>query len=218
MTDVLVQTRLPRPVARWLKERAENEGESIAGSLRRLAVTEATRAVVPCWVYYETQCDPAVVFGRGTLPHYHLKFVSDIGGRDVRFRLMTTNGLHVTADAWRATGYFAKLDQHRFVLSGDHRPWMLVSSWENALVNCIEVTLRPEERRIVTALRVKGEPRSAGVVAIVYSDGEVAYLRVGRQNDAYHYPLPGEVGPDRPGWPVVLPELVIRAMDAAAPG
>jgi hypothetical protein len=215
-SDILVQTRLPRPVAKWLKERAEREGESIAGSLRRLAVTEATRAIVPSWVCHETQCDPVVVLGRGRLPHYQLRFLSDVGGRDVRFRLLATSGAAITGDAWRSTGYFPKLDEHRFVLAGDHRPWMIVSSWENALVNGIEVTLRPEERRVVTALRVKGEPKSTGVVAIVYSDGEIAYVRVDRQHDAYHYPSPGEPAPQRPGWPLVLPELIIRAMDAPA--
>ena len=212
-----MQTRLPRLVAKWLKERAEREGESIAGSLRRLAVTEATRAIVPSWVYHETRCDPAVVLGRGTLPHYQLKFLSDIGGRDVRFRLLATNGAAVTSDAWRATTYFPKLDEHRFVLAGDHRPWMIVSSWENALVNCMEVTLRPEERRVVTALRVKGEPKSAGVVAVVYGDGEITYVRVDRQHNAYHYPSPGDSAAQRPGWPAVPPELIIRAMEASVP-
>jgi hypothetical protein len=216
--DILVQTRLPRVVAKWLKERAEREGDSIAGALRRLAVTEATRAVVASWVYHETQCDPAVVLARGALPHYHLKFLGDVAGGDVRFRLLTTNGRPVTGEAWRSTGYFPRLDEHRFVLTGDHRPWMIVSAWENALVNCMEVTLRPEERRIVAALRVQGDPRGPGVLAIVYSDGAVSNLRVGRQHDAYVYPLPGEALPQRPGWPVLLPEIVSRAMDAPIPG
>jgi hypothetical protein len=216
-SDILVQTRLPRPVAKWLKERAQREGESIAASLRRLAVTEATRALVSAWVCHETDCDPSATFARGTLPHYQLRFLTDVGGRGVRFRLTMPSGAPVTRDVWRATGYFRKLDDHRFVLAGDHRPWMVMVSWENTLVNCMEITLRPEERRVVTALRIKGEPKGSGVVAIVYSDGVVAQLRVGRQHGAYHYPLPGESPPQRPGWPAIAPELIITAMEAGSP-
>lgn len=217
VTDVLVQTRLPPAVAKWLKNRADQDGDSVAGVLRRLAVGEALRATVPCWIMPENQSDPQVILGRGTLPHYHLRLLDQIIGGDARFQVTTTNGHRVSGDVWRSTGYFATLDQRRFILSGDHRPWRLVTSWENIQTKCMEVTLRPEDRRVVTAIKVKDEAGGGGLVGVVYSDGEVRYGIVDRPHGTYHYPVEGKPTFLRDGWPTASPELVISAMRAAAP-
>jgi hypothetical protein len=62
MPDVLLQTRVPPPIARWVNRRADEEGDTVAGWLRRHLTKEASMARVKAWIYPLRQTDP-----RGTL-------------------------------------------------------------------------------------------------------------------------------------------------------
>lgn len=215
MTDVLIQTRVPMPIARWLKDRADHEGDTVAGLLRRMTVTEAMRAIVPAWIYPDNQCDPAVVLNRGTAPFFFLQLIEGLPNGDLRFRLLNNERQPVAAFQWQNAAFFPNLDKYRFVLRGDHRPWIVHGSWENADAGCIEVVIRPEERRIVAAVKVQDLPDAGGLVAVIYSDGQLFHGEVDVQHGAYHYPVAGRRTFVREGWPTPPPELIVDAMRRA---
>jgi hypothetical protein len=216
MSDVMVQTRLPGEVAKWLKARADRDGDSVAGALRRLAVAESTKAIVHAWLKPEAEADSVAVMGRGEIPHFHLQVVEHLPFGEILARLYTTDGHRVPGDFWRSTGYFAQLDQHRFLLKGDHRAWKIISSFENSQLKVVELRLKPFEQRALAVVKMRDLPGGAGIVAVVYGDGMILAGKVGRQHNAYHSPEPGS-NFYRAGW-LLPPEMVLEAMLRGVPG
>jgi len=127
MTDMLIQTRLPGDMGDAVAHIANDEGESVAGWVRRLIFREVNLAHVKAWVVPARRPNPMLVFTNRVPPLYQLRPRRDITPLDRIFELADPLGRHVQDHALLAQDWYAKPDDFRFVLDRSPTPWVIVT-------------------------------------------------------------------------------------------
>jgi len=144
MPDTLIQTRVPTPVVAWLKRRAEQEGDTVAGLVRRMLVGEATAPGTLAWIRHLRQCDPRVLLLSPPSPEYRLERLRHIDGDSQLVALLAPDGRSISDKEWRSTAYFSKLREHRLVLEGSSTPWEIRSDVYNRTAKRLEMVVSPD--------------------------------------------------------------------------
>ena len=145
MSDVLVQTRVPDRTAAWVSQRAEADGDSVAGWLRRLLVREAGMAAVAAWLVSERQSDPRVFFNDPPKPHVVLELVTRLSGDEGVYTPVDPRTGSPKPERWfRETDFFREPEKMRFLMAGSPYPLKLAASQWNTRARRLEWTLRVE--------------------------------------------------------------------------
>ena len=146
MKDMLVQTRVPRLLGKWISTQADLSGETVAAWLRRLLVKEASLARVSAWVRPSDRCDPSVMAVNPVLPNYLLERLKVLDGDQALFALSDPeHGVPVTKEGWQQTEWFKRPGDHRFVLDGSPHPWWMKSASFNSTAKRMEVFLAVDQ-------------------------------------------------------------------------
>jgi hypothetical protein len=147
MADVLIQTRVPDRVAKWIANRADAEGDTIAGWTRRLFFREATMARVKAWILPLSGCDPQVVLHRGAPANYVLELLRELTPSASVYAVGHGEGTNRAGSPVRGETtlvdlpWFRKPTDHRVVLSGSPRPLRIVKALYNDTAQRLELTL-----------------------------------------------------------------------------
>jgi hypothetical protein len=147
MEDVLVQTRVPKPLGKWIALQASRSGETAAAWLRRLLVREANMARVNAWVRPLDRCDPSVLAVNPVGPTYVLERLQILDGDQAVFSLVDADrGVAVTKEGWQQTEWFKKPTDYRFILEASPYPWGLKSASFNSTTKRVEVFLAVDHK------------------------------------------------------------------------
>lgn len=144
-----VQTRVPDQVGTWLMERAEREGILVAQVARDLIVDAYRRSWIRSWIEHKDHCDPRVMETHATRCPFVFEVLSDMSGGELVVALLHGEtaqqpGVPVSQGYLRTTlGIFNDLLEHRAILDGSPRPWLITRAWWNAGGKRMELTLSP---------------------------------------------------------------------------
>jgi hypothetical protein len=143
MAEHLVQTRVPTAVAKGLARRAEAEGETVAGWVRRLLAREHAKAHVQAWVRPTTMADPAVFLYDPPAPDYVLELLTQLSGPDTLFSVLDARTGRVWSDdACLECDWFKRASEHRWILRGNPFASRLLSGRWNSTSCRLEIVLR----------------------------------------------------------------------------
>jgi hypothetical protein len=127
-SDILIQTRLPGELAAAVAHIADDEGESVAGWVRRLVFREMNVVRVKAWVAHARRLDPKLVFAGSTAPTYWLRAHRVITPLDRVFVLTDRYGQPLENEALLEQEWFKKPSDFRFVLDRSPTPWRIVTT------------------------------------------------------------------------------------------
>src|SRR5262245_49462061 len=127
MTDMLIQTRLPGDIGDAVAHIADDEGDSVAGWVRRLIFREIDLVDVKAWVVPARRPNPMLVFTSRELPLYQLRRRREITPLDRIFVLADPLGRPVENHALLAQDWYRKPAQFCFVLDRSPTPWQILT-------------------------------------------------------------------------------------------
>jgi hypothetical protein len=144
MADVLVQTRVPPAVGRWLAKQATNDGLSAAAWVRRLLLKEMSAMRTEGWVVPASQKHPPT-----STPSWILERCRDVSATEVEFAVLhgpghQKPGSPVTDAFLGDVDWYKQPAAYRFRLKGSAVPWAIVRTVYNATTARMEILLRSE--------------------------------------------------------------------------
>jgi hypothetical protein len=140
--DPLVQTRIPRHIARWLASRAKAEGTTVAGWLRQLIIKEHDMQRVAAWIRPLNKCDPMVADSYAADPNIYLDRLEQLPNGETIYALVSADrGIPVGWEGWQLSDLYRAPDAHRVLLRGNPRPMRLVTASFNETAKRVEITL-----------------------------------------------------------------------------
>jgi len=152
MADVLVQTRVPDRVAKWVARKAEAEGDTIAGWTRRLLIREASTARVKAWILPSNKCDPQVVLFQGCPAEHVLELVRELTPTASVFAVGYGEATDRAGTPIRRQElfldkpWFRNSSDYRVVLGGSPKPWLIAKAFYNETAERLELTLDVDTR------------------------------------------------------------------------
>lgn len=139
MPERLVQTRVPKDVAKKIEEAAKREGDTVAGWVRRLLFRQFGLAFVEAWTRRVGDVASDDGIRSRTQPQFLLRPLRDISASDRVFALHDHNAVPIAPSA--VSERAGSLGMGWVMLRGSPIPWEIVTQY--AVGTVVEVTLRP---------------------------------------------------------------------------
>ena len=140
MPEKLVQTRVPKDIARKIEEAARDNGDTVAGWVRRVLFRQFGVALVEAWTKPVGSAPDDGVTSR-CQPQFFLRPLRDISASDRVFALHDHARLPMPASALSERGSPLSGKGRWVMLRGSPIPWEVVTQY--AVGSIVEVTLRP---------------------------------------------------------------------------
>ena len=141
MPDQLLQTRVPKDVAKKVAAAAKDEGDTVAGWMRRLLIRHFAVGSVDAW----SKPAKSVALDDGittkSQPQFLLRHVRDTPAADRVFTVSDHLGAPVTAEVVRARGSSVFGNDRWWILRGSSLPWEVIT--QLVIGDTVEMTLRP---------------------------------------------------------------------------
>ena len=143
MPEHLVQTRVPTAVAKDIARRAEVDGESVAGWLRRLLIREHARTRVDAWARPANQADPRVFLYDPPNPEFSLELLTHLSGSETMYSVQNPRTQRPIPERACFEGWwFKEAAQHRWMLRGSPYKLLMVHGHWNSTAARLEIVLR----------------------------------------------------------------------------
>lgn len=140
--DPLIQSRIPRNIARWLVTRTRAEGTTVAAWVRQLIIKEHDMQRVAAWIRRLAGCDPASPDSYSAEPTVYLDRLEQFPGGETIFALISAErGIPVGWEGWQTYELYKKPEDYRVLLRGNPKPMRLVTAAFNETAKRVEVTL-----------------------------------------------------------------------------
>jgi hypothetical protein len=123
----LIQTRLPEEVGAAVAFIASDEGDSVAGWVRRLIFREVSLVHIDAWVMPARKVNPVAVFTGSEASKYRLRPRREITALDRVFDLTDRIGQLVPNHVLFDEPWYKEPHLFRFVLNRSPTPWQIVT-------------------------------------------------------------------------------------------
>jgi proteasome lid subunit RPN8/RPN11 len=137
----LVQTRVPSDIARKIEAAAKQEGDTVAGWVRRVLFRQFGVVFVEAWTCKAGSVAPDDGVTSRCQPQFLLRPVRDISASDRVFAVHDHPGKPVPASSLADRGSTVAGSGRWIILRGSPIPWEAVTQY--AVGSIVEVTLRP---------------------------------------------------------------------------
>jgi hypothetical protein len=141
MPERLIQTRVPKDVAKKIEEAASRDGDTVAGWVRRLLFRQFGHVFVEAWTRSAGDVAPDDGVTSRTQPQFLLRPLRDISASDRVFGLHDHNGVPVAPSALTERASSLAGSGRWVMLRGSPIPWEVAAQYGVGTI--VEVTLRP---------------------------------------------------------------------------
>ncbi len=141
MPEKLVQTRVPKDIAKRIEEAAKRDGDTVAGWVRRLLFRQFGQVFVEAWTRPVGSASPDEGVTSRAQPQFLLRPLRDISASDRVFELHDHTGTPIAPSALAERGSPLAGKGRWVMLRGSPIPWEVAA--QHAVGSVVEVTLRP---------------------------------------------------------------------------